>query len=81
MSLAGILESMVEHAMLWRKIGYGVLTGLVVMDFLIPREHGEHFWETIRGFHAVYGLVACVAIIQVSKFLKHWLMRREDYYD
>ena len=31
---------------------------------------------------SLYGLVSCVAIIVVSKFLgKVWLMRREDYYD
>ena len=31
---------------------------------------------------AVFGFVACVIIVIVSKFLGHrWLQRREDYYD
>jgi hypothetical protein len=42
-----------------------------------------HFWfESIPAWGSLYGLVSCVAIIVVSKFLgKVWLMRREDYYD
>jgi len=81
MSLARVLEAMVKHASLLRKISYLVLASLVVGDFFIPREHVEHFWEVIPGFHAVYGFIACVAIIVVSKFLMHWLMKQEDYYD
>lgn len=82
MSPGRILEAMVERASLLRKIGYFLLVASVVAGFFIPREHVEHFWEKIPGFHAVYGFVACVAIIVVSKFLgKHWLMKREDYYD
>jgi len=81
MSLAGVLEALAERADLLRKVAYGVLAALVVLDFIIPRHHVEHFWDRIPGFHAVYGLVACVTIILVSKFLKHWLMKREDYYD
>lgn len=45
--------------------------------------HPPHFWfEWIPAWGSLYGLVSCVAIIVVSKFLgKTWLMRREDYYD
>ena len=47
--------------------------------------HGEHqgFWfESFPAWGSLYGLISCVAIIVVSKFLgKVWLMRREDYYD
>jgi len=82
MSLARILEAMVKHAILLRKISYFILAALVIVDFFIPREHAEHFWEAIPGFHAAYGLIACVVIIVASKFLgNHGLMKREDYYD
>jgi hypothetical protein len=45
--------------------------------------HAPHFWfERIPAWGSLYGLVSCVAIIVVSKFLgKVWLMRGEDYYD
>jgi hypothetical protein len=45
--------------------------------------HPPHFWfEWIPAWGSLYGLVSCVAIIAVSKFLgKVWLMRGEDYYD
>ena len=53
--------------------------------------HQPHFWfESFPSgkfspklpWGSVYGVVSCIAIIVVSKFLgKVWLMRREDYYD
>ena len=45
--------------------------------------HPPHFWfESIPAWGSLYGLVSCVAIIVVSKFLgKVWLTRGEDYYD
>ncbi len=80
--LGKMFEAMVERVALLRKISYYVLGGLVVLDFIIPRAHVEHFWDSIPGFHAFYGFVACAVIIIVSKFLgKYWLMKREDYYD
>jgi len=53
-------------------------------DFLLSLgdRHGEFFWSNIWGFFAVFGFIACVAIILISKFIGHnWLQRREDYYD
>jgi len=53
--------------------------------------HQPHFW--FENFPAadlspklpwgsIYGLISCMAIIIISKFIgKVWLMRREDYYD
>lgn len=59
------------------------LLAVVVADFLVPREHGEFFWDHIAGWAALFGFVSCGAIIFVSKVLGHQgrLMRREDYYD
>ncbi len=55
----------------------------IVLPLLFHGEHPLHFWfENIPAWGSLYGLVSCVAIIVVSKFLgKVWLMRREDYYD
>ena len=66
-----------------RRLFYLVLALIVIADFLVPRTHGEYFWELLPGWAALYGLGSCVALILVSKFLGHQggLMRDEDYYD
>lgn len=65
------------------KILFGIcLVAVVLSDFLIPREHVTFFWDGVPGFSAIYGFMACVLIIVVSKFIgKRWLMKPEDYYD
>jgi hypothetical protein len=71
----------------WLKIlGYAFLAALILVEGLAPAylyEDEAHFpFENWPGFGSVYGLVACAAIIVVSKILgKLWLMRSEDYYE
>ncbi len=66
---------------------YAILAVIVLAEIvlppLFPGEHPHNFkFENIPAWGSLYGLVSCVAIIVVSKFLgKVWLMRREDYYD
>ncbi|MEP4079166.1 hypothetical protein [Haloferula sp.] len=39
-------------------------------------------WETWPGFYAVYGFVACVVLVLVSRFiLRPLVMRDEDFYE
>lgn len=57
-----------------------VLTVLVELPFYDG--HGDFAWSKILGFFALFGLIGCVAIILISKWLGHyWLQRKEDYYD
>ena len=60
-----------------------VLAALVVWDALFVSKEPVHtFVERIPGFWAVFGFVACVVIIIVSKWFGHLgIMTREDYYD
>ena len=60
-----------------------VLAALVVWDALfVSKEHVHTFVERIPGFWAVFGFVACVVIIIVSKWFGHLgIMTREDYDD
>ena len=60
-----------------------VLAALVVWDALfVSKEHVHTFVERMPGFWAVFGFVACVVIIIVSKWFGHLgIMTREDYYD
>ena len=54
----------------------------MVIDFFLPRHHPHFFWDLIPGFSAVFGFVACVLIIVVSKaFGRYWVARSEEYYD
>ncbi len=59
---------------------YAVCAGLFALDLLYHR-HVTHSWESLWGFYAVYGFVACVLLVLVAKRMRKWLMRAEDYYD
>ncbi len=66
------------------RISYVVLALLVVWDLLFVDKHHAHTWaeKHIPGFWAIFGFVACVLIIIVSKWYGHLgIMTREDYYD
>lgn len=58
--------------------GMGVL--LVLLDLVVNR-HAEAEFDGGFGFYALYGFVACVALVLAAKLLRRVLMRREDYYD
>ena len=65
------------------RLSYVGLALLVVWDILfVSKEHAHTAVERIPGFWAVFGFVACVVIIIVSKWYGHLgIMTREDYYD
>ncbi len=80
MRLVDIVEALRTKAV--KKIAYGVLALLVIVDFIIPRHEIHFFGDKIPGFWSFFGFVACVLIILVSKWIGHlWLMKDEDYYD
>ncbi|MCF6249533.1 MAG: hypothetical protein L3J69_19585 [Desulfobacula sp.] len=44
--------------------------------------HMAYKWEGYFGFYAIYGFVACVILVLVSKYiLRPLVKRKEDYYD
>lgn len=65
------------------KLCYVGLGLLVLWDILFVDKHHahtapEHWW----GFWSIFGFVACVLIIILSKWFGHQgIMTREDYYD
>jgi hypothetical protein len=62
-------------------IFYSALVLLLIGDFFIQK-HGHFAWEDQPEFFAVYGFVACVALVLAAKYILRPLMkRREDYYD
>jgi len=43
--------------------------------------HAESAWEGLPGFYAIFGFVACVALVLAAKQMRKILKRDEDYYD
>ena len=65
-----------------RRIAYGVLILLIITDFFIPRHEVHFFGDEIPGFWSLFGFIACVLIIVVSKWIGHLgLMQDENYYN
>jgi hypothetical protein len=53
---------------------------LLAADLFIHR-HVTHAWESLWGFYAFFGFVACVSLVLLAKQLRKLLKRPEDYYD
>ena len=84
--LQGQLEDPVRFARIkrWFYVSLVVVALAEIVVFFMFHDDNSHseFEKRIPAWGSLYGLVSCVAIIVVSKFLgKVWLMRREDYYD
>jgi|TARA_Y100001947_G_C10312645_1_gene292405 hypothetical protein len=80
MNLIDIIDKL--RTKIVKKIAYGILVLLILSDFMIPRHEIHFFGDKIRGFWSLFGIISCVLIIVVSKWIgQNWLMRDEDYYD
>ena len=80
MKLVDMIETLRTKTV--KKIAYGILVLLFIVDFIIPRHEIHFFGDKIPGFWSIFGFSACVVIIIVSKWLgKIGLMKDEDYYD
>ncbi|KAA3627198.1 MAG: hypothetical protein DWQ09_12735 [Proteobacteria bacterium] len=54
---------------------------LIIIPDLFYDKHTYHEFEAWFGFYAIFGFVACVALILLAKQLRKLLKRPEDYYD
>ncbi|HIJ77699.1 MAG: hypothetical protein OEY01_00130 [Desulfobulbaceae bacterium] len=65
------------------RLCYVLLALVVLWDVIfVSKEHAHTAVEHIPGFWALFGFVACVLIIIISKWYGHLgIMTREDYYD
>lgn len=65
-----------------KRIAYIALIILIITDFFIPRHGIHYFGDEIPGFWSLFGLVACILIILVSKFIgRLGIMQDENYYN
>ncbi len=54
---------------------------LLAQNHVIHR-HVTYEWEKYWSFYSIYGFVACVLLVLVSKYiLRPLVKRKEDYYD
>lgn len=82
-----------------RKIirGFYWLCGLVILADVVftvgwhkhaafGEDSNLHSLETLPAFYGIYGFLACVGLVYVSKLMRDWkgkktLMREQDYWD
>jgi hypothetical protein len=64
---------------LWR--GFLVVLALTVMAEWLVHLHPHFAVESLFGFHAAFGFIACAAMIVVAKALALLLKRPDTYYD
>lgn len=62
------------------RVFYIICTVLIAADLFFHR-HVIHSWESLWGFYAVFGFVACVILVLLAKQMRKLIMRGEDYYD
>ncbi len=66
-----------------RRVVRGLVAACLVLaglDLVLHR-HVAHPWESVIGFYALYGFVACVLLVLLAKEMRKLLMRGEDYYE
>ena len=80
MSLLKIIEIFRRKTM--KIIAYAVLILILVIDFFIPRHEIHFYGDRIPGFWSLFGFVACILIILISKWIGYLgIMQDENYYN
>jgi len=64
---------------LWR--GFLVVLVLMMLAEAVVSLHPHFGIDSLFGFHAGFGFLACAAMIGVAKALALWLKRPDSYYD
>lgn len=85
MKLVKLIEYLRQRQKTLVRLSFGVLALLIVLDAIpaiVDKHHAHTKIEHLPGFWSIFGFIACVLIIVVSKWYGHaGIMTREDYYD
>ena len=83
MKLVKLIEYLRNRLKLVIRVSFGVLALLILVDAVLVNKGPAHTAaERLPAFWSVFGFVACVLIIILSKWYGHaGIMNREDYYD
>ena len=80
MSLLKIIE--IFRTKTIKRTAYAALILIFVIDFFIPRHKLHFFGDEIPGFWSIFGFVACILIILISKWIgRLGIMQDENYYN
>ena len=80
MSLFKIIEIFRTKTM--KRIAYAMLIVIIVIDYFIPRHEIHFIGDGITGFWSLFGFVACILIILISKWIgRLGIMQDEKYYN
>ncbi len=83
MKLAKLIEFLRNRLKTVIRVCMAVLALLILWDVVfVNKEHAHTAAEHVPGFWSIFGFIACVLIIILSKWYGHaGIMQREDYYD
>jgi hypothetical protein len=77
-----LLDLLVRNASRLKWTLLAAMVALVMADLVIPTGYDRFVWESWGGFGALFGILACLALIGLAKGLGFGLVyRREDYYE
>ena len=80
MNLFKIIEAFRSKIM--KYIAYATLILIILIDYFIPRHEIHFFGDRIPGFWSLFGFVACILIILISKWIGHLgIVQDENYYN
>ena len=80
MNLLKIIELLRTKTM--KRISYAALILIILIDFFIPRHEIHFFGDRIPGFWSLFGFVACILIILISKWIgRLGIVQDENYYN
>ena len=80
MNIVNVIETLRKKTV--KRIAYIVLMLIIVADFFIPRHEIHFIGDTVPGFWSLFGFVACVLIIIISKWIGSLgIMKDENYYN
>ena len=80
MNLLKIIEIFRTKTM--KIVAYAVLIFIILMDLFIPRHEIHFFGDAIPGFWSIFGFIACILIILISKWIgRLGIMQEENYYN
>ena len=80
MNLLNIIE--IFRTKTIKNIAYAVLIVIIGIDFFIPRNEIHFFGDKIPGFWSLFGFIACIMIILISKWIgRLGIMQDENYYN
>jgi hypothetical protein len=80
--MAKLLEYLHERRKAVNWLFFALLVVIPLLDLLAEREEIHFAGDRIYFFWSIFGLVVCLAMIVIWKWLAHFLLERdEDYYD